>query len=73
MDLDPRQHDPGSPSYRLVALALMLAFLSFLSWLNASNFDETELKTIGWWAMAALVVLFAPDVARRFLGNGSTK
>jgi hypothetical protein len=70
LQLDPRRVDSGSTGYKLVAFALMLLFLSVLSYMSASNFDETELKLIGGMAVVTLLVLFAPDLARRYLPGG---
>jgi hypothetical protein len=69
--LDPRQVDSGSTGYKLIAFALMLIFLTVLSYLSASTFDGTELKLIGGMAVVTLLVLFAPDLARRYLPGGS--
>ena len=65
--------DSGSTVYKLVAFALMLIFLTVLSYLSASNFDGSELKLIGGMAVVTLLVLFAPDLARRYLPGGNSE
>ena len=36
------------PVWSLAKLGMLLVFLVVFSWINASQFDETELKVIGW-------------------------
>lgn len=38
--------DPRHPLWSVVRLSVYMVALNFLLWLNASNFDETELRTI---------------------------
>ena len=44
------------PIWSLIRLLILMATLSFVLWLNASHFDETELKSIIWVFMAAVGV-----------------
>ena len=46
-------YGPTHPVWQLIRLAILMLTLSFVLWLNASNFDETEIKTIIWVFMAA--------------------
>jgi hypothetical protein len=73
LQLDPRRVDSGSLGYKVMVFALMLMFLTGLSYMSASNFDETEIRLIGGMAVITLLVLFAPDLARHYLPGGSRK
>jgi len=45
----PRQRklsDTRHPLWRLLTLCVLLAFLTLVQYLNASNFDQTEIKSI---------------------------
>lgn len=47
MSLITPWHDAHHPCWKLGRYALYVTALVVLSWLNASKFDETELRTIG--------------------------
>jgi len=36
------------PIWRIIQTAIYLIFAAFIMWLNASDFDETELKALAW-------------------------
>jgi hypothetical protein len=49
----------GHPLWRLLTMSVILGFLTVILWLNASNFDRTELTSIlemaiaiGGWELA---------------------
>ncbi len=42
---------PGSAGWSVIRTIVVLVFVSFVLWMNASNFDETEVKTILWTAL----------------------
>lgn len=70
MDIDPRKQNAGSPWFRVVVFGLMLSFLTVLSYLSASHFDETEVKLIGGMAVVTLMILFSPELAKWVLKKG---
>ena len=51
----PAEH----PVWKLLSHALYLSFATLFMWINASNFDSTEWKTIGEIALAAGGIEFA--------------
>lgn len=61
--------DAGTSGFRLAAFALMLAFLTALSYQSASH-GHLEPELIGGMAVVTLLVLFAPDIARKYLPGG---
>lgn len=46
------------PVWRLMTHGLYLSFATLFMWMNASNFDSTEMITIGEIALAALGIEF---------------
>ena len=38
--------DPGHPLYATIRFCALAVAVTFVLWKNASNFDETEVKTI---------------------------
>lgn len=45
--------DAKHPIWSLARLLILMVTLSFVLWLNASHFDETEVRTIIWVFLAA--------------------
>lgn len=41
------------PIWSLLRLVVLMLTLTFTLWINASNFDDTEIRTIIWVFMAA--------------------
>ena len=38
---------------RLAVLIILVSFVTFLLWLNASNFDHTELRVVMWFTIGS--------------------
>ena len=58
--------DAFHPIWSLIRLGMILAFLSWILWANATTFDETELKVIGLMAVGLMTGEF---VQKRFYGS----
>lgn len=56
--------DCNSLKIRMFIFFGSLVFLSFLSWLQANNFDGDELTTIGGFATGFAVLLFGRDLKK---------
>ena len=61
LDINSDNH----PIWPLLRLVVILGFLTLVLYLNASEFDETELKVIGWMFMGFLGREFIPSVAKK--------
>jgi len=57
------------PIWAIVRLAVVLSFLTLVLWLNASSFDETELKVIGWMFMGFLGQEFMSPLIKKVVRN----
>lgn len=47
-------HSSEHPIWPIIRLIVIMSALTLVLWLNAANFDETELKVIGWMFLAIL-------------------
>lgn len=56
--------DYNSIHWRVIIYFGSLGFLTFLSWMCASNFDETELKLVGGFALGFAGLLFSKELRK---------
>lgn len=59
-------HDQNHPIWPILRMALILGTLVFVLWMNASHFDETEIKTI---LTMFFTLLGAEGIARTLAGK----
>lgn len=58
--------DSDHPIWPLIRMSLILGTLIFVLWMNASHFDDTEIKTI---LTMFLALLGAEGLAKTFAGK----
>lgn len=59
-------NDKNHPVWSLLRLTVLALALTLLSWINASNFDSTEAKTIVGVLIASLAAEGAPGLSGLF-------
>ena len=52
------------PIWKLARLFIVMAFLTLILWLNASHFDETELKVLAYMVVGIMGIEFAPNFSK---------
>lgn len=65
--------DAKHPIWALARLLILMVTLSFVLWLNASHFDETELRSIIWVFLAAAGVEGGVQTLTRLMGDKGGK
>jgi len=60
-------HDPKHPIWAIIRTAIMLVALAFVLWINASNFDDTEIRTI----VAMFLAAIGAETATKFMAKPS--
>jgi len=60
-------HHPKHPIWAIIRTAIMLLALVIVLWVNASNFDSTELKTI----VAMFLAAIGAETATKFMAKTS--
>lgn len=60
-------HDPKHPIWAIVRTTIMLIALVVVLWVNASNFDATEIRTI----IAMFLAAIGAETATKFLAKPS--
>lgn len=60
--------DPDHPIWRLAQTTLYLAFAAFFLWHNASDFDDTEIKTL---VELGTIMFVGEGIKRKFKGSGN--
>lgn len=58
--------NPDHPIWAVIRMSLILGTLIFVLWMNASHFDDTEIKTI---LTMFLALLGAEGLSKTFAGN----
>lgn len=49
------------PIWKLARLVIVMSFLTLILWLQASSFDETELRVLAWMVVGIMGLEFAPN------------
>lgn len=61
--------DAKHPLWSLIRLTILMATLSFVLWLNASHFDETEIRSITWIFIGAASIEGGIQTVQRLGGK----
>lgn len=64
--------DPTHPIWSIIERSIGVCLLIFFSWLNASNFDQTEYKMISEMIVAQFVVTGGVKAIKKRKSSGST-
>jgi hypothetical protein len=58
-------HDPKHPIWAIIRTTIILIALTFVLWINASNFDDTEIRTI----VAMFLAAIGAETATKFMSK----
>lgn len=59
-------NDHGHPIWRLLRLTVCMSALTAILWINASQFDHTELEVLVYFFLAAISCEAVGEVAKQF-------